>query len=308
MLKYFLRKLVPNPFDSLLRKSARQGKKSFLLVWNRGLGDIPLGLYAIVQRIQYFIPRAKITFITRTDLCEGFQMLGGVEVLYSDTWKRKQTVSIEDTLKSLGKDLKDWDVVIQAPDPTYWVKWQLGTLIPKLQWNPSWDALVSSFPLKPNEKYIGVHVQTETSYGYEKNWPLEKFKELFIRLHQDHQYKIVLFGFGNTPDFSLPGIVDLRGKTGLLEMVSIIKNRCSHLVVPDSGVLSITYFLDENFPLHIVSLWSDPFQGVLKQNVPSPNIELVHTPIIAPQGDLRNVTMDQVLQAITTKQEAYDTR
>lgn len=304
MLKHFLRKLVPNPFDSLLKKSARNRKKSFLLAWNRGLGDIPLGLYAIVERIKFFIPDAKITFITRADLREGFQMLSGVEVLYSDTWKRKQPIFLEDTLKSLEKDVKDWDVVIKAPDPTYWVKWQLGTLIPKLQWNSAWDTLVSSFSLNPNEKYIGVHVQTETTYGYEKNWPLEKFKELFIRLHQDHQYKIVLFGFGTTPDFSLPGIIDLRGETSLLEMVSIIKNRCSHLIVPDSGVLSITYFLDETFPLHIVSLWSDPFQGVLKQNVPSPNCELAHTPIIATQGDLRNVTIDQVLQAITTKKEA----
>lgn len=304
MLKRLIRKLAPNPFDVLLKKSLRQGQKTFLLCWNRGLGDIPLGLFAMIERIKFFIPDAQITFVTRKDLWEGFQMLEGVEVLYSDKWKRKHPFSLEETLREMGRDVKEWDVVIEAPDPTYWVKWQLGKLVPKLQWDPSWDALAALFPLDAKEKYIGVHVQTETSYGYEKNWPLEKFKELFVKLYEEHQYKIVLFGFGNTPDFSLPGVVDLRGQTSLLQMISIIKNRCSQLVVPDSGVLSVTYFLDETFPLHIVSLWSDPHQGVLKQNVFSPNPGLIHQPIIAPEGDLRKVAVDQVMQAINAKTKA----
>ena len=32
-----------------------------MLFWNRGLGDIALGLYAIVHRIRESIPDAKIT-------------------------------------------------------------------------------------------------------------------------------------------------------------------------------------------------------------------------------------------------------
>ena len=139
MLKRLFRKLLPNPLDTLLKKAARQGKKTFLLGWNRGLGDIPLGMYATLYRIKSFIPDAKVTFITRPDLLEGFQMLEGVEVLSCPSWKRKHPVSLEASLIELGRNSKEWDMVIPQPDPTYWVKWQLGHLTPKLFWDPSWN-------------------------------------------------------------------------------------------------------------------------------------------------------------------------
>jgi hypothetical protein len=87
-------------------------------------------------------------------------------------------------------------------------------------------------------------------------------------------------------------------------MLALIKNCCSHLVVPDSGVLSLTYFIDQSFPLTIVSLWADPLQGVLKQNVVSPNPVLVHHPLIAKEGDLKNVSVEQVLEYIIPKKES----
>ncbi|MFI5334554.1 MAG: hypothetical protein ACHQT8_05250, partial [Chlamydiales bacterium] len=77
-------------------------------------------------------------------------------------------------------------------------------------------------------------------------------------------------------------------------MLSVIKNRCSTLIVPDSGVLSLTYFLNASFPLKMISLWSDPRQGVLKQNVPSPNPTLVHTPLLAKMEDLRTLSPQEV--------------
>lgn len=305
MLKRLLRTILPNPFDSLLHKAGERGHRRFLLAWNRGLGDIPLGLYAIVHRIREYIPDAEVTFVTRKDLLEGFEMLQGVEVLVSEKWKRRQPFSLHETVKDLGRGLSEWDVVIEAPDPTYWVKWQLGRLIPKLVWEPAWDSLAERFSLDPLEKYIGVHVQTETSanYGYEKNWPLERFQELFKSLAEKN-CKIVLFGFSKTPSLSLPNIVDLRGETTMREMLSIIKNRCSHLIVPDSGVLSMSYFIDLPFDLTIVSLWSDPHQGVLKQKVASPNPRLYHRPLIAPEGDLRKISVEEVMEAIFSFQEA----
>jgi len=303
MLKRLFRKLLPNPLDSLLKKAARQGKKTFLIGWNRGLGDIPLGMYATLYRIKSFIPDAKVTFITRPDLCEGFQMLPGVEVLCCASWKRKHPCFLETSLLELGRNSREWDVVIAQPDPTYWVKWQLGHLTPKLFWDPSWDDLVSAFPCTGDEKYIGVHVQTETSYGYEKNWPLENFAALFKKL-EECERKIILFGFGNTPEFPSSNIIDLRGKTTMRQMLSLIKNCCSHLLVPDSGVLSLTYFIDQSFPITIVSLWADPLQGVLKQNVVSPNPVLIHHPLIAKKGDLKNVSVEQVLEYIIPKKQS----
>ena len=50
-----------------------------------------------------------------------------------------------------------------------------------------------------------------------------------------------------------------------------IRNRCRILVAPDSGVLTAAYYLADDFPLDVISLWSDPRQGILKQGCPSPN-------------------------------------
>jgi hypothetical protein len=145
---------------------------------------------------------------------------------------------------------------------------------------------------------VGVHVQTETNYAYEKNWPAEYWKEFFKSALAEHGANILLFGFAPQPVFEGEGIIDLRGKTSLFEMLSLIKNRCRYLLVPDSGVLSITYYIDSSFPIDVVSLWADPKQGILKQNVPSPNPLLRHRPLIAKDKDLRTVGVKHALQTL----------
>ncbi len=108
--------------------------------------------------------------------------------------------------------------------------------------------------------------------------------------------QVLLFGFN--PTLAFPGTCDLRGQTTLLEMLSLIKNRCRFLLVPDSGVLSLTYYIDAIFPIHVISLWADPKQGVLKQKVVSPNTELVSRPLIAKNKDLRTLSVDTVMEAL----------
>ncbi|MGE5196718.1 MAG: glycosyltransferase family 9 protein, partial [Anaerolineae bacterium] len=193
------------------------------------------------------------------------------------------------------------------PDPTYWVKWQLGTLVPRLLWKEEWDEGVKRFSVlnkassaSPSKKiYIGIHLHTETKYGYEKNWPLSHFEDLFDRLIDEKGREVILFGHRPHPVIERPGLIDLRGKTRLIEMLSIIKNCCSHLLVPDSGILSVIYYLDLSFPIQIVSLWADPRQGILKQGVASPNPELTHTPLVAKNGDLTQVSVVAVLEALS---------
>ena len=287
-----------NPFDRLLKKAQKEGKQRFLLCWNRGLGDIPLGLYAMTHRIRTRIPDAKITFLTRSDLAAGFKMLDNVDTYVASEWKRGNRFDLDRALKNLQMRRADFDFLIEHPDPTKWVRWQLGTLTPKLCWDPTWDALSSSFSLVSGQTYMGVHVQTETQYGYEKNWPEEHWRLFFQRVIKEKKYHILLFGVGTSPSFDEEGVMDLRGKTTLLEMFSIIKNHCRYLVVPDSGVLSITYYIDAAFPINVVSLWADPYQGVLKQNVASPNPLLHHTPLIAKQQNLRSVSVDAVLEVL----------
>ncbi len=274
MLKKLWKKWGPNPLDSILKKAAKKGHKTILIPWNRGMGDIALGLYAIVHRIKTFIPDAKITFLTRTDLEEPFQLLQGVDVIVDPSMKRGAPIS--------GSH-DSYDLVIENADPSHWVAWQRGTLVPKMEWNRAWDDLCSRFNLP--EGCIGAHVNCETNYYFERNWPAESWQELFSSL----EAPIILFGLKKEPIFKHPKIHDLRGETSPLEILSIIKNRCSHLIAPDSGVLGLTYFLNTPFPLKVVSLWADPNHGILKQNVPSPNPLLLHTPVISP--DLKNAAL-----------------
>lgn len=302
MIKNLWRRYGINPFDRLLKKAACSGSKRFLVCWNRGLGDIPLGLYALTERIRSFIPDAEVTFLTRTDLADGFKMLQGVSTLIDPAMKRGTPFDLDMTLSKFAYSRSSFDVILEKPDPTRWLMWQLGKLTPKLDWNPEWDALSHPFGLSRDKKYVGVHVQTETSYAYEKNWPLEYWKEFFERAYREKGVHAILFGFAPTPLFEGEGIVDLRGKTSLFQMLSVIKNYCNYLLLPDSGVLSIAYYIDTPFPLEVVSLWADPRQGVLKQRVASPNPLLRHQALIGKNKDLRTVSVDAAMQTLFGKE------
>ncbi len=287
--------MLPNPFDWMLKRA--RGRR-ILLGWNRGLGDIALGLYAMVQRIREIVPDAEITFLTRENLRDGFTLLEGVQTIVAPFWKRGEVYSVNETLDRLGIERKQFDLIIERPSPTDWVRWQLGRVVPKLKWDRDHDLLWKKFPLAGDCVYIGAQVVAETQYGLWRNWPTSRWNELLDLLEKEGNVRVILFGFGSEPQFSHPMIVDLRGKTTLFEMLSVIKNRCSHLIVPDSGVLSMSYYLDAIFPLQILSLWGDPKHGILKQNVSSPNPLLVHRPFVGIDRDLSTVTAQDLYGAI----------
>lgn len=302
MLKFLkkCRDLVINPFDEQLKKAHQQQKRRFLIVWNRGLGDIALGLYAMVHRIKEWVPHAHIVFVTRNDLAQGFELLEGVDVLVDEKWKRGEPIQLEKALAKHQLSLSMFDVVIEKADPTRWVKWQLGKLTPKLKWPAYGDERSHTFGLEKGTKYIGVHVDSETKqfYGYNKNWEMSKWKSLFARIVEETEYKVILFGLKKNTTFFMDNIVDLRGDTDLIQALSVIKNYCTHLIVPDSGLLAMTYYLEVQEPLHLISLWSDPKQGVLKQKVASPNLQLMHTPLIGAKENINEVGVDEVFEAI----------
>jgi UDP-N-acetylglucosamine/UDP-N-acetylgalactosamine diphosphorylase len=276
MLKKIWNRWGPNPLDRKLKKAARQGCKTVLIPWNRGLGDIALGLYAIVHRVREWLPEAQVTFVTRPDLQEGFQLFQGVNVVIAPNWARGKP-------SPLPKNLPPFDLILDNPNPTQWVAWQRGKLIPKMEWNSAWDALCKRFQLPNN--CIAAHVNCETDYYFERNWTFEKWQELFSSV----DVPIILLGLKKTPTFQHPHLIDLRGETSLFEILAIVKNHCQSLIAPDSGILAMTYFLNTSFPLRILSLWADPHHGILKQNVPSPNPLLDHLPIISP--DKKNASL-----------------
>ena len=195
--------------------------------------------------------------------------------------------------EELGISPESFDLIIDKPDPTYWVRWQLGKVTPRLVWRPEWDALWEKYPISSETRYIGAHVQTETNYATWRNWPTEHWEKLFLLLKERGE-KILLFGFAKEPRFDHPNIIDLRGETPLFDLLSIIKNRCHTLLVPDSGISSMTYFLDASFPIKIISLWGNPDMGILKQDVDSPNPLLKHVPLIGPRGNIAAITPEKV--------------
>ncbi len=292
MFRTLARKFFPNPLDWMLKRTARRGGKRILLGWNRGLGDIALGLYAMVERIREIIPDAEITFVTRHNLGEGFAMLEGVKTIIAPHWKRGETAAIGDVI-----DPKEFDLVIEKPSPTDWLQWQIGKVVPRLKWNPHYEGLYERFHLP--EKCIGIQLTTETTHGLWRNWPLERWQELVGRLSPR---PVLLFGYGTEPQFAQKNVIDLRGKTNLFELLSIIKNRCCALVLPDSGITAMTYYLDASFPLKLVTLWADPNQGILKQGVSSPNPQLTHFPLVGGNKDLSAVTVDRVLEKVFPSQ------
>jgi ADP-heptose:LPS heptosyltransferase len=298
-VRNFIRKFQPNVLDRLLQNVSQNSMQRVLIVWNRGLGDIALGLYTLCDRIRQFLPGAKITFLTRKDLEEGFALLKDVRALVDPYMTRGEEVHLEKCLSNFKTSIDDFDLVLEKPDPTRWLHWQLGKVIPRLRWEPGWDAFAKSFLLAGD--YIGIHLQTETGvfYSYEKNWPYEYWVELIEHLTQRKKQKVLIFGVKADPLIEMEGVTDLRGKTNLFELIAIIKRHCRALVAPDSGILSLLHYIEAVFPIRLVSLWADPRQGVLKQNVASPNPLLEHIPLIATDKNIKNITKKEVLQALT---------
>jgi ADP-heptose:LPS heptosyltransferase len=305
-----LERLLGNEFDRLLTKAAKRGASSVLLYWNRGLGDIALGLYGVVERIRTFVPDAQITVVTRQELAEPFQLLEIQHIRVDPELIRKGPDGPREVFARLGIRRDDFDLVLDQINPTKWLAWQHGRVTPRLRWKLEYDRLCEKFgDIGTDKLCIGAHVNSETGhyYGYVKDWPAHHWQDLFARVQAHTPVQFILFGnaaddrfkgFEGFGGFDARTVIDLRGETSFLEMLSVLKNRCNVLVAPDSGILSMAYYLDCAFPLTVVSLWADPRQGVLKHGVPSPNPRLKHYPLIGEAEDISRISVEQVFDAI----------
>lgn len=293
-LKKIKRKLEKNPLDALLEKAKKENKEKFLLAWNRGLGDISLGLYAVVYRIKEYIPDAKITFIARDDLIEGFELLEGIDFISVPFWRRYMPFDIYHTLNLLKIDPNNYEVIVDNVDFSYWVKWQLSSLIPKMKWDTKYDGFCKKFELPQNKIFVGVHCIIETIHSPWRSYPKKNFQELFSKASKDIVF--ILFGNHSVEKFDGENIIDLRGKTKLLEVLSILKNKCSYFIALDSGILSIFYYLDVDFPIKLIALWGAKGFGVMKQNVLSPNKKMNYVSIFSEK--LCNLKADRILEEI----------
>ncbi|MEO8507520.1 MAG: hypothetical protein ABI593_07810 [Betaproteobacteria bacterium] len=288
------------PFDRALRAARRVGRREFVFGWNRGLGDIALGLVPLFARIRAELPGSRITLFTRADLAAPFQ-LTEVDVLHVvPALERGAPLDPAAAAASMAVPLPADAVVFADPDPTRWLDGRRREFAPRLRWNAEWNAKAEDLVPGFDGITIGAHVNSETAryYGYVKDWPETAWRQLFARFPDTRSVRWLLFGNAAPAQFTQPNIVDLRGRTDFLALLAVLRTRCRILVAPDSGVLTAAYYLDQAFPLEVISLWSDPRQGVLKQDCPSPNPELRHLALAGRDEDVRNLSVDEVGVAV----------
>jgi hypothetical protein len=293
--------LAGTALDRAVRRAIAGRRRDFLFFWNRGLGDIALGLVPVFARIRRDVPRARIIVVTRPELAQPFAMTDADSIVTIPGLARGARITRDELRKVPGVDLERGAIVFEDPDVNRWLRGRRSEFPPALRWNPAWDALADRIaPAAAGEIYIGAHVSAETRqfYGYAKDWEPSAWRELMARLDDVPAVRWILFGQSAEPRYVRPNVIDLRGHTGYFEMASIIKNRCRVLVAPDSGVLATAFYLDARFPLDIVSLWSDPRQGILLQGCPSPNTLLRHVPLVGRAEQARNIPVDAVLAEV----------
>lgn len=277
-------------FERMLRDAARDQRHRFVFAWNRGLGDIALGLVPLFLRIREADPQSRIEVVTRADLAQPFELASVDAIHVVPGLARGAPVDV-------GAYASRDAVVFDDPDPTRWLEGRRRDYPPRLRWRSEWNAL-QGFAGAPGAVTVGAHVASETAqyYGYVKDWPAQRFRELFARFPSGVRF--LLFGNAAGEPFVEPNVVDLRGRTSFLELLSIVRNRCRVLVAPDSGVLTAAYYLDDDFDLDVISLWSDPRQGILKQGCASPNPRLRHVALQGAGEDVRNIGVDTVAAAL----------
>ena len=288
-------------FERMLAKAAADPRPDIVFGWNRGLGDIALGLQPLFLRIRRVKPQARIVVVTRGELREGFLLTEADEVLAVEDLARGAPLDVRAVARARGLDLARAAAVFEDPDPDRWIRRHRREWTARLHWRAEFDARAERFrdELK-DASFVGVHLSSETAqfYGYAKDWPLAHWERLFTLLSAREPVRFIVFGHRPEPPLARPDVVDLRGRTGVLEMLAVIRSHCKVLIAPDSGVLSLVYYLDAPRALTLISLWSDPDQGVLKQGVASPNPLLVHRPLTGRNGNVANITPEEVFQAV----------
>lgn len=84
--------------------------------------------------------------------------------------------------------------------------------------------ILSQAAINLNDKYI---VSSPITAFYLKNWPLERWNELYCRIYKNYGIKSVVFGGGHLEyNWNKEAVVNLWGKLNLRQVGELIKNAC----------------------------------------------------------------------------------
>jgi len=294
-------RLGGEPYERALARAAREKRDRVVFYWNRGLGDIALGLVPMFARAKARLAGAAIEVVTRAELAEPFRLTDASAIHVVPGLERGEPIGAGTACARLAADPRVGALAIDEPDPTRWLAVARDPAPPRFRWSAEFDALAAPFARRDDDRpWIAVHASTETArhYRYVKDWPDDAWRALFDAMAARRDVRFVLLGHSRAPALDAPNVVDLRGRTGFLEMLALVRTRCAALVAPDGGVLNAVYFLDSSFPITVVSLWSDPRQGLLKSRAASPNPHLMHVPLVGAGDDVRTIAPDDVLSAL----------
>jgi hypothetical protein len=247
-------------------------------------------------RIRREFPGDRTEVATREELRAPFELAGVDAVHVVAGLEREARIDLRREPPP-GVEIERYAAVFEYPDPNRWLEGRRRDYPPVLPWNPRWDVLVSRFPQVSHDRIvIGAHVHSETAgyYGYVKDWPATSWQSLISRFGEASGVQWLLFGRNAEFPLEAPNVLDLRGQTSFAELMSLIRNRCRVLIAPDSGVLTMAYYLDAPFAIDVISLWADPRQGILLQDCASPNPRLRHVALQSPQEDIRKLGIEAV--------------
>ena len=182
-------------FDRALQRAAHENRREFVFGWNRGLGDIALGLVPLFARIRARCPGSRIAVYTRAELMQAFALTDADAVFAVPDAVRGKPIDPAAAAAAAGNALPAHATVFADPDPTRWLDGQRQDYPPVLHWNPAWDALADRFlPAATERLVIGAHVHSETAqhYGYVKDWPEASWRALLARYPQSSGVQWVL--------------------------------------------------------------------------------------------------------------------
>ena len=141
------------------------------------------------------------------------------------------------------------------------------------------------FALDVSMGLVAVHPWTSDPV---KQWPLENFLELTRMVASSGRVRVVIIGrpepWHASVNFSGPGVIDLAGRTSLIEAAAVLKD-CQALVSCDSG------------PVHLAASVGTPVVVLFRNDMPGKNPERWR-----PWGDGHRVVQGPRLEQLTVLQ------
>jgi ADP-heptose:LPS heptosyltransferase len=146
-----------------------------------------------------------------------------------------------------------------------------------------------NFPQFLKDKLVAIHPFTSDPI---KQWPLERFKELAMRIEKELNLNVIIIGLSLTEFVPDGNAIDMTNKTSLPELAALLK-RCVLLISGDSG------------PVHLAAAVGVPVIALFRSDIPG-KCALRWGPwgeghSVIEKINLRDIRVDEVIGLIREK-------